>query len=216
MGEKKNFLYATLVRTVLPETRWEELDPAGYERVFRKLNSGGELGAAAVRYMQDNRVKIGFYEQFQSGAGWTLLRNITLAPGDDPLGSYALSLICHEALHISQPFFMRLSVQGELLAWQRQREVYFEIARAPIGASGQAYPGTQAHWDELSRLSPTSRLDLKAAQVVMRRISPTYRSHCLPLLPLPEEIGYHLRSRDPIEALVVGWKLVVCRQIDRA
>lgn len=211
MSGKTNLLTGTLARIVLPEIRWQELDHAVYQQVFHKLEMVGELGSATVQYIRDHKVKIGFFEQAHSGAGWTLSHNITLAPGDEPVNPYTLSLICHEAHHLSQPFFLRVSVQGELGAWQHQQEAYSEIAGAPIGAPGQAYPGTQEHWDELSQLSPDSRQDLRAAQVVMCRISPTYRSHCLPLFPLHKEIGYQIKQGQIKEAFSAIWNLVACR-----
>ena len=105
---------------------------------------------------------------------------------------------------------MRLSVCGELLAWQHQERVYFEITKEQIGESGHAYGGKRKYWDELMQLSPDSRTDLERAQELMRAISLGYRSYCLPLYPLHQEIWYWLQQGKFKDAYVVVKNLISC------
>ena len=180
-------------------------------RYFNGFGRLAQLALETVDFIQTRRVRLGFFEQYRSGAGWTLLRNITLAPGVELDNPYAMSLIIHEAFHLRQSLLMRLSMQGELLAWQYQEQAYFELTGNQIGASGQAYGGTRKHWDKLMQLSPDSRVDLEKAQEVTRAISPNYRSHCLPLYPLHQEIGYFLRQGKFKEAYTAARNLINCK-----
>lgn len=112
---------------------------------------------------------------------------------------------------------MRLSMQGELRAWQYQRQTYPGIARTPgnaIGSREEAYGEykvTEEFWNELAALSPESREDLEKAQDIMTKISPGYRAGCLPLFPLGDEIGYYWQQGNYRLALGVLWKLITCK-----
>lgn len=194
MSTDREFVDTSIIRKIFPETKWDELLSSELNQVFQRLREAGSLGAKVVDFIQTKKVKLGSFEQYKSGAGWTLLRNITLAPDVDLETPYALSLIVHEALHLEQSILLRLSVHGELLAWQHQERAYFEITKERIGESGQAYGGKRKYWAELMQLSPDSRTDLERAQELMRAISPDYRSYCLPLYPLHQEIWYWLRQ----------------------
>ena len=211
MSTNREFINASLFRALLPETKWTELLSADYSQVFQRLREAGPLGAEAASFIQEKKVKLGFYEQYKSGAGWTLLRNITLAPGVKLDNPYALCLIIHEAYHLKQSILERLSMRGELLAWQHQERAYFELTEKRIYDSGQAYGGTRKHWEELMQLSADSREDLKRAQDVTRKISPDYRSYCLPLYPLPKEIGYFLKQGKFKEAFDAVKNLISCK-----
>ena len=211
MSTNREFLNASIFRKIFPETEWSELFSNDYSQVFQQLREAGPLGVQAVDFIQSKKVRLGFYEQYKSGAGWTLLRNITLAPGVSLDNPYTLCLIIHEAYHLQQSILMRLSMRGELLAWQFQERSYFEITGKQIGVSGQAYGGTRRHWDELMQLSPDSRADLEKAQDVTRAISPDYRSNCLPLFPLHQEIGYFLGQGKFKDAYEAVRKLIRCK-----
>lgn len=202
---------AKIIEGLFPEFNWEELDLAKYQQVFEKLMGIEPLTSEVVEYLKNKKVRIGFHRQYKSGAGWTLFRNITLMPGaklDDP---YTLCLIIHEVFHLKQSILMRLSMCGELLAWQYQKQTYHQLTGKEIGDSNQAYPGTRKRWEELSILSADSRDDLEKARDVMQNIARGYRSDCLPLYPLPREIGFCLRQGKIKDAVGAVFKLLTCK-----
>jgi len=207
----------TLLSGLFPEMNWEQLNADKFDEVIQRLLDIDELKDDVGGYLRDFGIKIGYHKQYKSGGGWTLLRNITLSPGDDPLNPYVLSLIIHETFHLKQSVWMRLSMQGELRAWQYQKQTYPAIARqkgAEIGSKGEAYGDfrvTKEHWDELAKLSPDSREDLEKAQEIMTKISPGYRSSCLPLFPLGMEFRYYWGRKEYGSAIGVIWKLITCR-----
>ena len=205
---------AKILDGLFPEFNWEELDFERYQKVFEKMMSVDELSNEVVNYIKNKKIKIGFHKQYKSGGGWTLLKNITLTPGDDPFNPYVLSLIIHETFHLKQSVWMRLSMQGELRAWQYQRQTYPAIAKIKgndIGADDEAYGGTKESWVKLANLSPDSREDLETARDVMQSISKGYRSDCLPLYPLPQEIGFCLRRGKIKEAIKAVINLITCK-----
>jgi len=196
---------------IFPETSWKELDITGYQEVFNILKGAEALSSEVLEYIKKKNIRIGFHKQYNAGGGWTFLKNITLTPGDNPSDPYVLSLIIHETFHLKQSIWMRLSMQGELRAWQYQKQTYPQIARTKgneIGSPREAYPGTKEHWDKLAALSPDSREDLKTAINVMKSIAPGYRSDRLPLYPLPQEIGYYLKQGKIMDAVKVVINLI--------
>jgi hypothetical protein len=205
-----------LLDGIFPERKWEELKSEVFDQVCQKLSEIEQLGSEVVAYMKEKKVRIGFHEQYKSGGGWTFFRNITLSPRDkkDPLNPYVLSLIIHEIYHLKQTIWTRLSMQGELRAWQYQKQTYPAVAKIEgneIGSAGEAYGGTKEFWDELFALSSESREDLAKAQDVMTKISPGYRSGCLPLYPLGEEFKYYWGRKEYISAFGIFWTLITCR-----
>ena len=202
---------SSILRSVFPESNWRELTAADYDAVCQKLTSAGALNAAAASFMKEAKIKLGLHQQYKSGAGWTILRNITLAPEASLSDNYTLCLISHELFHLQQSIWTRLSVRGELLAWQYQRQAYYELTGKDIGDHGEAYGGTKEHWDKLALLSADSRDDLLAAQGVMKKVSPDYRSDCLPLFPLTTEIKHFLKQGKFGEAFGALWNLLTCK-----
>jgi hypothetical protein len=205
-----------LLDGIFPERKWEELKSEVFDQVCQKLSEIEQLGSEVVAYMKEKKVRIGFHEQYKSGGGWTFFRNITLSPRDkkDPLNPYVLSLIIHEIYHLKQTIWTRLSMQGELRAWQYQKQTYPAVAKIEgneIGSAGEAYGGTKEFWDELFALSSESREDLAKAQDVMTKISPGYRSGCLPLYPLGEEFKYYWGRKEYISAFGIFWTLITCK-----
>jgi hypothetical protein len=205
---------AKILDWLIPEFKWESLDFTRSQQIFEKLLSTDQLGSEILEYIKKRRPRIGFHKQYKSGGGWTLFGNITLSPGDDPFDPYVLSLILHEAFHLRQSILMRLSMQGELRAWQYQKQTYPGIAKVKgnaIGSKDEAYgrgKETRELWEELSKLSPDSREDLKKAQTLMQDIAKGYRSDSLPLYPLPQEIGFCLRQGKIKDAVAVVLKLI--------
>ena len=202
---------SSLLKSIFPESDWTELTAADYDEVLQKLTGAGALNATAASFMREAKIKLGFHQQYKSGAGWTVLRNVTLAPAAKLSDTYTLCLIGHELFHLQQSIWMRLSVQGELLAWQYQQKAYRELTGKDIGDHGEAYGGTKEYWDQLALLSADSRDDLLAAQALMKKVAPDYRSNCLPLFSLTEEIKYFLKQGKIAEALGVVWNLITCR-----
>ena len=196
----------------IPDTAWRDLSSSDYEMVVQRLREAGELGNMAALFIQTKKLKLGFYKQNNfAGIRWTPSGKIILPSGVKLDNPYILSSIMHEVFHMKQSVLMRLSMRGELLAWQYQERAYFEITGENIGASGQALDGTRKHWDELMQLSADSREDLKRSQDVTRNIVPTYRSYCLPLNPLHQEIQYYLRRGKFKKAFDAYWNLVRCK-----
>lgn len=202
---------AKFLEGFFPEWNWKELPREAYEQVLQTLQGVQDIDKEVAEYLKERGVKIGFHKQYKSGGGWTLLRNITLSPGDDPMNPYVLSLIIHETFHLKQSLWERLSMQGELRAWQYQKRTYRQLTGRDIGDAGQAYAGTKAHWDEIGKLDPESRTDLERAQAMTKMVSPDYRSHCLPLLPLPQEFRFYWRQGEYVKALQAVWNLITCR-----
>ena len=206
-----SMLGKTFVGRLFPEMDWEQLDGDRYQQVCNRLQAASEYGQATANYLQQSGVRLGYYAQENSGGGWTLLRNITLARGAALADAYTLSLIVHEIFHLKQSIFQRLSIYGELLAWQHQRKAYHELAGREIGDVGAEYAGKKAMWDQLSALSADSRADLATAQQLMSSIATGYRSDCLPLYPLFQEAGYFLRQGRIREIFSMIWNLLTCR-----
>ena len=188
---------------LMPETDWQDLDGGMYEQLVERLQNADQLGTGLIEYIRQGKRRIGFFSQSQSGAGWTVLGNVTLRPEDrDKLFEpYILSLIVHEMFHLQkQSILMRLSMQGELDAWQYQCRTYPSLTKtgAAIGSRGEAYSvgekTTSEIWEQLSRLSSDSRADLEKARDLMIAIAPAYRAHRLPIYPLHKEIWFHLRQ----------------------
>ena len=188
---------------LIPETDWKDLDLDIYEQLLERLRNTDQLGSGLIEYARKKKQRIGFFSQANSGAGWTVLGNVTLRPEDrDKLFEpYVLSLIVHEMFHVQkQSFLMRLSMQGELDAWQYQCRTYPSLTKtgAAIGSRGEAYSSkdktTNEIWEQLSRLSSGSRADLEKARDLMIAIAPGYRAYRLPIYPLHRELWFHLRQ----------------------
>ncbi len=211
MGTFRELIGKSFLGSLFPEINWVKLDKSGYDDIFRQLSSPGLIPSLTLAYFKKHKVKLGFLAQGYSGGGWTLLHNITIAPGTDLNNRHTLSLIIHEVFHLGQPILTRLSIYGELLAWQYQQQGYQQAFGEVIGGSSEAFAGTADKWNELSRLSPGSRSDLAKAQEIMREISPGYRSDCLPLYPLIKEVWYFLQQKEFGKAANSIKNLVTCR-----
>ena len=97
--------------------------------VLDHLNASGQEGAAAVSFIKNRNVKIGFRKQKSTGAMWSLNGNIYLNANNfslstPPTHAFMLSLVAHEALHLKQGILTALSVYGELEAWQLGFRIY--------------------------------------------------------------------------------------------
>ena len=183
-----------ILQQIIPETGWVKFTPAEREQLLHKLDGFGAYGPPASAYLRAHNTAIGYLPQTASGAGWTLLGNLTLPPDTDLNDKRTLAVIIHEVLHLQQSLITRLSVQGELLAWQLEYQAYHAVMGTWYGDPGAPFAGTRPLWDALSQLLPDSHEHLFKAQGLMKEVSPAYRSNLLPLYPLGRETGYRLAN----------------------
>ena len=179
---------------VIPETGWVKFTPAELEKVLSNLDGFGEYGPPAAAYLRAHNTAFGYLPQTASGGGWTLRGNLTLPPGSNLDDKRNMALIIHEVLHLQQPLTTRLSIQGELLAWQLEYKAYHSGTGTWYGDPGAPFAGTRPQWDALSQLSSDSHEHLAKAQSLMKEVSPVYRADLLPLYPVSQEAGYALMS----------------------
>ena len=194
-GGVKNIL-ANTVGQAFPEVAWTQFTTAQRDTLLNNLDNYGVEGSKAAAYVRQEDTQFGFIPQANSGAGWTLMGNITLPPGADINDSRNVAVIIHEELHLEQPLTTRLSVDGELRAWQLEYKAYHDKTGQYYGAPttpfyDQNSPQKEADaWKDLSQLNPDSRVDLAKAQKLMKVVSSNYRSDQLPLQPIEQEISY--------------------------
>ena len=149
-----------------------------------KLKTSGKIGARAVQYIADNKVKLAFAKQ-TTGAKWTL-QGMTIGPPIIEINSkqaqavlsgadaWSISLIAHEAKHYEQGLLKALSVYGELEAWQLQMKVLRELGAPPTHAALLAIEKLKLSHDEKT---------LKQAARLMKKYDPGYQIDLLPLNP---------------------------------
>jgi hypothetical protein len=183
------------LKQFIPEIGWTKFAPADYELVLKNLQAFGTHGAAAAEYIHKRSVGFGYFPQASSGAGWTLMGNLTLPPNSDLADKRVLAVIIHEVLHLQQPLTTRLSIQGEVLGWQLEYKAYHEVTGKFYGERGLPFEGTHAQWAEISKLSAESYEDLARAQRLMKEVSPVYRAEKLPLYPLGRELRHKFVQR---------------------
>ncbi len=205
-----------VINTIYPEREWQEFTESEKNQLLIELINSGELGRATAEYIVYEEIRLGYLSQPESGAGWTASGNLSFPPNTDLTDVRTIVLTEHEILHInSQGILTRLSVYGELQAWQLEYQAYYELTEKYYGENGTPFTGTDASgksneskWKELSQLSLDSREDLERAQVLMKEISPSYRSNALPLEPIHKEILFYLLQGKIKEALDVIPKLL--------
>lgn len=183
------------VMQVFPELGWKKLTPATVESLLNRLDAFTPDGPAASSYLRQHATRFGYFAQTGNAAAWTLTNSLILHPETELDDPRTMAILIHEVLHLQQPFSLRLSVQGELAAWQLEYQVYHTATGKWYGESDAPFNGSNTQWETLSRLSPNSRPHLAQAQRLMKEISPTYRSHLLPLYPLGREIWHKVTNR---------------------
>lgn len=183
-----------LLTQVIPETGWTAFTPAERELLLHNLDGFGTYGPPAAAYLREHATAFGYLPQAASGGGWTLRNNITLPPGTDLNDKRVRALIIHEVLHLHQSVTMRLSIQGELQAWQLEYQAYHAGTGTWYGDPGTPFAGTRTHWEAMSQLSYQSREHLAEAQHLMIAISPLYRANMLPLYPLGREAMHRVAN----------------------
>ena len=185
---------SNLLQDIIPETGWVKFTPAEREQLLHNLDGFGEYGPPAAAYLRAHNTAFGYLPQTASGAGWTLRNNLTVPPGSDLNDQRIVAVTIHEVLHLQQPVLMRLSIQGELLAWQLEYKAYHAVTGIWYGDHGAPFAGTRPLWDALSQLLPDSHEHLAKAQHLMKEVSPIYRANLLPLYPFSQEAGYRLAN----------------------
>lgn len=180
---------------IIPELGWEKLTPAALEQLLTNLEMFTPYGPPAAAYLRAHATGFGYFTQTGNAAAWTLFNNLILHAKTDLNHPRTMALLIHEVLHLQQPFTLRLSIKGELLAWQLEYQVYYAATGKYYGEPGAPFDGRKAQWEAISQLSADSRPDLAQAQRLMKEISPTYRSHLLPLYPLGRELWHWLTRK---------------------
>jgi hypothetical protein len=202
-----------VVGGLIPETVWTTLESDLYQQVVNRLRGLDKvcIEPDIMAFIEQKKYRIGKLTQANSGAGWTVRGNITIRPDDVKrcLEPYVLSLILHEIFHVKrQSILMRLSLRGELQAWQYQYRIYPLLQ--PGHEIGEEYFGKSEEWQQLSKLSPSSREDLERARDLMIAIAPGYRAYALPIYPLPQELGHYVRHLDIKGIVAMLRNLVRC------
>jgi len=164
--------------------------------VLDHLNTAGQEGAAAVSFIKNRKIKIGFRKQKSTGAMWSLNGNIYLNANNyslstPPTHSFMLSLVAHEALHLKQGIVTALSVYGELEAWQLGFRIYQTLGGKIVSSALNELMGLQVRYD---------RDMLKKVRFLMQEYAGKgYRIDLLPLFPAWKELGYFFTGKTPQE-----------------
>lgn len=181
-----------LLAPLFPELGWTKFSADERRLVLSRLDEFGAYGPPAAQYIRTHSTQLGYFPQKYSSAGWTLFRNLTLRPDTNLGAQRTLAGIVHEVLHLQQSISTRLSVYGELLAWQLEYRAFQDVTGKYYGEKGAPFEGTKSQWQQISRLSADAHADLGRAQGLMKQISALYRSDKLPLYPLGREVRYKL------------------------
>ena len=166
------------------------------DQVLDHLNTAGQEGAAAVSFIKNRKIKIGFRKQKSTGAMWSLNGNIYLNANNyslstPPTHAFMLSLVAHEALHLKQGIVTALSVYGELEAWQLGFRIYQTLGGKIVSSALNELMGLQVRYD---------RDMLKKVRFLMQEYAGKgYRIDLLPLFPAWKELGYFFTGKTPQE-----------------
>jgi RHS repeat-associated protein len=152
------------------------------EAIVTLLMNAGPICQHAAQVILERDVQIGFAAQPHSGARWTLSGDIELAPdmySFADVSAELLGAIAHEATHLEQGLFLRLSVEGEARGWTAEFGAREELEQAGLG--GRIL---DPHWENIAGL-PTSLTDrdLRYARSEMLAYDSGYRIWLAPLRP---------------------------------
>lgn len=168
-------------------TAWTDL-------VLDHLNTAGQEGAAAVSFIKNRKIKIGFRKQKSTGAMWSLNGNIYLNANNfslstPPTHAFMQSLVAHEALHLKQGILTALSVYGELEAWQLGFRIFQILGGRLFSSALNELMGLQVSYD---------RDMLKKVRFLMQEYAGKgYRIDLLPLFPAWKEMDYLFAGKTP-------------------
>lgn len=163
------------------------------ERYFEKVSASSEEGSAAVRFVRENRIRVGLRRARRSvGAFWTLTRSFYLntlhytmeSALDNPR---ALTLFVHEARHLQQGVLTAMSIYGELDAWQVEFRLYKKLTGKTLKPELE---------DLLALPLDFDRSALKQARRLMTSFAGFwYGAWFLPLYPIHKEIRYWITRK---------------------
>lgn len=180
---------------ILEIVSYSPAELAGWtDLVLDHLNAAGQEGAAAVAFIKNRKVKLGFWKQKSTGAMWSLNGNIYLNANNfslstPPTHAFMLSLVAHEALHLKQGILTALSVYGELEAWQLGFRIYQTLGGKLVSSALNELMGLQVSYD---------RDMLKKVRFLMQAYAGKgYRIDLLPLFPAWKELGYLFTGKIP-------------------
>ncbi|MCE7859763.1 MAG: hypothetical protein DYG86_08245 [Chloroflexi bacterium CFX2] len=158
------------------------------ERYFQKVSESSDEGAEAVRFVRENRIRVGMKRARKSvGAFWTLGKSFYLNKAHYTMESAldnprAITLFVHEVRHLQQGILTAMSIYGELDAWQYEFRLYKKLTGKTL----------KPELEELISL-PLSyeRATLRRAQRLMTKYAGFwYLAWMLPLYPIHKEIGF--------------------------
>jgi hypothetical protein len=179
------------IAEVTPATPLET--SAWSETVLDHLTSAGQEGAAAVSFIRNRHMKLGFRKQKGTGAMWFIDGNIylnanTYSLATPPTDAFMLNLIAHEALHLKQGVFTALSVYGELEAWQLGFRIYQTLGGNIFNSSLNELMGLPLNYN---------REMLQRVRFLMQDYAGKgYRIDLLPRYPLWKEIGHIFTGKE--------------------
>ncbi len=158
------------------------------EKYFEKVADSSEEGAAAVRFVRENQVRVGLKRARKSvGAFWWwgkafYLNKVHYTEESALENPRAVTLFVHEVRHLEQGPLTAISILGELDAWQLEFRLYKKL-------TGRALTATL---EELLSLPLSSdRMVLKRARELMTKHAGFwYGAWILPLYPIHKEIAY--------------------------
>ena len=161
---------------------------AWLEKYFQRVIESSEEGAAAVRFVRENQVRVGMRRARKSvGAFWTLSRKFYLnsvhytmeSALDNPR---AWTLFVHEVRHLQQGTLTAMSVYGELDAWQYEFRLYKKLTGRKLKPELEELLSLPLEFD---------RTTLKHAQQLMTKFAGFwYGAWILPLYPIHKEIKF--------------------------
>jgi len=163
-------------------------DSEWLDAYFQKVSKCSEEGAAAVRFVRKNQVRVGLRRARKSvGAFWWwgksfYLNKVHYTRESALENPRALTLFVHEVRHLQQGALTAISIYGELDAWQ----VEFRLYKKMMGRT------LKPELEELLGLPLSSdRAVLKRARQLMHQHAGFwYGAWILPLYPIHKEIVY--------------------------
>lgn len=163
------------------------------ERYFQIVSESSDEGAEAVRFVRENRIRVGMKRARKSvGAFWTLERSFYLNKVHYTMESAlenprAITLFVHEVRHLQQGILTAMSIYGELEAWQYEFRLYKKLTGKTL----------KPELGELLAL-PLSyeRATLRHAQRLMTKFAGFwYMAWMLPLYPIHKELMFSITRK---------------------
>ena len=158
------------------------------EKYFEKVAASSEEGAAAVRFVRANNIRVGMRRARKSvGAFWKLNRNFYLNSRHYTMESAlenprAWTMFVHEVRHIEQGMLTAMSIYGELDAWQYEFRLFKRLTGKTLKPELEEILSLPLNFD---------RTNLRRAQQLMTKFAGFwYGAWSLPLYPIHKEMLY--------------------------